>query len=307
MRLTAETVGAIKERQLLWIDIRDDVQSKALGSLLGLLPIDADAAQGFWGSSIQPRLRLSGSYFQLRVMAVETRDGREHLTALDMVAGTNFVVTIHPEPIRALDEFRERLERDTIFGTLDSGGFAAVLLDGFVTSYLELSDEFAATVDRLDGEALQPNGRGDLLPQMVALRHRIAASRRGLAAHREIVAALARADFAAIAGTAATSYFESLANRFNDAIDAIDGSRDALVGTFDIHMSRTSQRTNEIMRTLTIVSVLLLPAGVISGFMGMNAKPPFSLDDPMVFWIVVIVIAVIAAVTMVTIRARRWI
>ena len=307
MRLTAETVGAIKERQLLWIDIRDDVQSKALGSLLGLLPIDADAAQGFWGSSIQPRLRLSGSYFQLRVMAVETRDGREHLTALDMVAGTNFVVTIHPEPIRALDEFRERLERDTIFGTLDSGGFAAVLLDGFVTSYLELSDEFAATVDRLDGEALQPNGRGDLLPQMVALRHRIAASRRGLAAHREIVAALARADFAAIAGTSATSYFESLANRFNDAIDAIDGSRDALVGTFDIHMSRTSQRTNEIMRTLTIVSVLLLPAGVISGFMGMNAKPPFSLDDPMVFWIVVIVIAVIAAVTMVTIRARRWI
>jgi len=38
-------------------------------------------------------------------------------------------------------------------------------------------------------------------------------------------------------------------------------------------MTRTSQRTNDIMKTLTIVSVTLLPAGVIAGFMGMNQTP----------------------------------
>ncbi len=307
VELTAGTAAAIKDRQLLWVDVRDEVGSEAVGALLALLPIDAEAARRFWNAANEPRLRLTGTDFQLRVLAMNTVKGRDHPTALDMIAGTNFVVTLHPEPIQSLAEFRERLEGDTAVGVLDSGAFAAVLLDGFVTSYLEFSDQLAATVDRLDAQALEAVGSTDLLGQMVALRHRIAAARRTLVAHREVVAALARADFAAIAGTSATSYFESLAERFHHAIDAIDGSRDSLVGTFDIHMTRTSQRTNEIMRTLTVVSVLLLPAGVISGFMGMNAKTPFSLDDPAVFWIVVTVIAVIAALTLVTLRVRRWI
>ena len=307
VELTAGTAAAIKDRQLLWVDIRDEAASEAVGALLALLPVDAEAARRFWNAALQPRLRLTGTDFQLRVLAMNTRKGHDHPTALDMIAGTNFVITIHPEPIQALVEFRERLERDTAVGVLDSGAFAAVLLDGFVTSYLEFSDELAATVDRLDEQALEPPGRHDLLGQMVALRHRIAAARRTLAAHREVVAALARADFEAIAGTSATSYFQDLGGRFDHAIDAIDGSRDALVGTFEIHMTRTSQRTNEIMRTLTTVSVVLLPAGVIAGFMGMNAKPPFSLDDTRVFWGVVIVIAVIAVVTLVTLRVRRWI
>ncbi len=305
--LTAETVEAIKDRQLLWVDVRDEVGSEGVDVLLALLPIDAASARRFWKAAKEPRLRLTGKDFQLRVLAMNTVKGRDHSTALDMIAGANFVVTIHPEPIQSLAEFRERLEVDTAVGVLDSGAFAAVLLDGFVTSYLEFSDQLAATVDRLDAQALEAARGEDLLGQMVALRHRIAAARRTLVAHREVVAALARADFAAIAGTSATSYFESLADRFQRAIDAIDGSRDSLVGTFDIHMTRTSQRTNEIMRTLTVVSILLLPAGVISGFMGMNMKTPFSLDDPVVFWVVVIVIAAVAAATLVTLRVRRWI
>ncbi|HTC85746.1 MAG TPA: CorA family divalent cation transporter, partial [Candidatus Acidoferrum sp.] len=190
---------------------------------------------------------------------------------------------------------------------VDSGAFAAVVLDGFITSYLELADDLGATVDRLDETALKPSADTDLLGDMVALRHRIAAARRMLTAHREVVSALARADFEVVAGTSATNHFQALVQRFESAIDAIDGSRDALVGTFDIHMTRTSQRTNQIMKTLTIVSVILLPAGVISGFMGMNEKPPFSNDDPMTFWVVVVIIVAIAVFTLAAFRARRWI
>lgn len=51
-------------------------------------------------------------------------------------------------------------------------------------------------------------------------------------------------------------------------------------------MSRTAQQTNDVMKILTITSVLLLPTGVIAGFMGMNIKAPYSNDDPTIFWIV---------------------
>ena len=47
-----------------------------------------------------------------------------------------------------------------------------------------------------------------------------------------------------------------------------------LIGTFDVHMTRTAQRTNDIVRVLTWTSVILLPAVVLAGIMGMNFKVP---------------------------------
>jgi Mg2+ and Co2+ transporter CorA len=307
IELGATTAAGLKDHQLLWLDIRDDVASEAVRALLDHLPFDAAGAQRFAGSSRMPRLRLTGTDFQLRVLAIRTAGGLDRVATLDIIAGSNFVVTVHPERIGSLDSFADRVAHDTVLGRLDSGAFVAVLLDEVITGYFGLSDELAAVVDRLDGEALRPTGRTDLLDDMVALRHRIAAARRALTLHREVVAALARADFEAISGTSATPYFVALADRFTHAIDAIDGSRESLVGTFDIHMTRTSQRTNDIVRTLTTVSVLLLPAGVISSFMGMNERPPFSMDDPRTFWVVLLVIVGVATFTLVMLRRRGWV
>jgi magnesium transporter len=306
IELGPTTVEKLEERQLLWIDIRDEIASPAVDATLALLPLDGAAARRFLASGQRPRLRLAGTDFELRVLAAVTEDGRDHATRLDVIAGPNFVVTIHAQPIPSFDDFADRLATDTAIGSLDSGAFVAVLLDEFLTGYLELSDALQATVDRLDRDALQASGRSELLNDMVALRHRIAAARRALTMHREVIAALGRKDFEAIVGTSAASSYLTLAERFQHAIEAIDGSREALVGTFDIHMTRTAQRTNDIVKTLTIASVILLPAGVISGFMGMNETPPYSIDDPRVFWVVVLLIVAIAGLTLGALRARHW-
>jgi len=119
--------------------------------------------------------------------------------------------------------------------------------------------------------------------------------------------AIAGADFELLTSAEAGPRFVGVTERFNAAVDAIDAAREALIGTFDIYMSRTAQRTNDVMKTLTVVSVLLLPTGAIAGFMGMNEKPPFSNDNPLVFWVVVALIIGIALCTLVLLRARRWI
>ena len=307
VELSASTIGALKDRQLLWIDVHAEPGTETMTRLMDLLPIEAGQAERFWSTTERPWLQLSGSFFQLRVIVLTTKDGRDRPTMLDMIAGANFVVTIHAGPVDALADLTDRLGCDTSVGQLDSSALAAVLLDGFITSYLALSDDLEATVDRLDEEALRSTARGDLLGDMVALRHRIAAARRALTAHREMVAALARPDFEAIAGNSSSSYFQTLVERFEHAVEALDGSRESLVGTFDIHMTRTSQRTNDIMKTLTIVSVTLLPAGVIAGFMGMNQTPPFDIQDTRVFWIVVVVMIAVAVFTLIALRIRRWI
>ena len=66
-------------------------------------------------------------------------------------------------------------------------------------------------------------------------------------------------------------------SRLEQAIQGIDSIREMIVGAFDLYMTRTAQYTNDVMKVLTIVSVLLLPASLLAGIFGMNMLPEFFL------------------------------
>ena len=83
-------------------------------------------------------------------------------------------------------------------------------------------------------------------------------------------------------------------------------ARDAIVGSFDVLIARGGQRTNEIMKVLTLASVILLPGALIAGVMGMNFKVGLF-DDPNLFWVVLAVIVLIAPVTIGLAKLWRWI
>jgi len=304
--LSSNSVGSVGKRQLLWVDTTLDDDSTDGDDFLDSLPFGTDEVRRLWASTSGPRLTVHGDYFLARVVAMRQSPQGDKPVVLDLAVGKNVVLTAHRQPVEFLADLSRRITGDTTLGEIDSADFASVLLDGLVINYLELTDAILAEVDTLDGEALKPAGRPDLLSDLVALRHRIAAARRVLVAHRAVIAAMAGADFQVVTGSAAAPQFAALTERFDAAISAMDTAREALIGTFDIHMSRTAQRTNEAMKVLTIVSVLLLPTGVIAGFMGMNIKAPYANDDPTIFWLVLGVILVIAVGTLVVLRNRRW-
>ncbi|MEA2608670.1 MAG: magnesium transporter [Chloroflexota bacterium] len=306
IELGSKTVASIGDRQLLWVDavVTDDPADGH--AVLTWLPFDADIVERMWASSPAPRLAVHGDFFLARVVVLRERKGRDERVLLDLAVGGNVVLTAHREPLEFLAEIDDRIRDDTTMGELDSADFATVIIDGLVTSYLELTDAILMEVDRLDGEALKLSSGRDLLTDLVAVRRRIAAVRRVLVAHRTVFASMAGADFRVITGPDSAPQFDAVTERYNGAIDAIDSAREALIGTFDIYMSRTAQRTNDTVKILTIVSILLLPTGVIAGFMGMNIKAPYSNDDPTIFWFVVVGIVLVAAVTVVALRVRRW-
>jgi Mg2+ and Co2+ transporter CorA len=127
--------------------------------------------------------------------------------------------------------------------------------------------------------------------------------RRTLAPHREALSSLAlpEMDLEQTVGRP----WPGLVDRLEAAMSAVEGLREGLIGTFDIHMGRVSQRANDVMRTLTLLSAVLLPAVVLAGVMGMNFKLGFF-DEPANFWIVIVGMAILAIAILGVARARRW-
>jgi len=213
----------------------------------------------------------------------------------------------HRAPIAFLDDLDDRIEVETTLGTLDSATFVATMLDSTVTSYFNAADSIEDVVDEFVERSLSEDGRRDLLVDLVAVRRRIAMLRRVLTAHRQIFASLAAADLAQVVGSPdSAAGFQPVALRFDGALAAVESSRDLLLGSFDVYMTRTAQRTNDFMKVLALATVLLLPGSLLAGLLGMNVSVPLAQDDPRSFWIVVGGLLIFIVALLVAARRRRW-
>jgi magnesium transporter len=293
------------DRQLLWIDITGDLELDAGEKLARRFDLDAATRAALERPGEAPDLGLLGDYLHVRVNAEPKETPSGETAWLDVIAGHNLVITRHRRPIGFLSDLDQRINADTSIGILDAAAFLASLLDGVVTTYFGAVDAIEDEVDELDAKALRNEGRGQLLEDLVALRHRIARLRRLLTDHRALFASLAGPDVLQVAGDQAAA-LQAVAGRFENALGAVEDSRDLLLGSFDVYMTRTTQRTNEVMKVLALATVLLLPGSLIAGLLGMNVTVPLPKDDPMSFWIVVTGVSLLAISVVMLARARRW-
>jgi magnesium transporter len=292
----------------LWVDVdrtSDDADATlaAVEEVLGVnvtdMPVDEEDAG-------RARLVRTEDRIHLTVEALEPEgDDASNLVRreIDLIAGPNLVVSIHEGDAAALARFRKGLDGETRLGVLTAGDLLSTLVDEVLDGYFLIAEKIEREIDELDQRALRGTRRDDVLERIVRLRHRIGVVRRTLAPHRQALSTLALPEMRAT--ELVGQPWPGLIDRLESAIDAIEGLRDGLMGTFDVHMSRVSQRANDVMRTLTLLSAVLLPAVVLAGVMGMNFKLGFF-EDTTNFWLVIVAMVSLAVGILAVARSRGW-
>jgi magnesium transporter len=296
------------ERQLLWIDVDGraandlDAVGAAVGLEDGLIERLADPPR-------RADLTQYAAHLHLVLQAIEppgdTDDGQTLVQRpLDLVAGHDWVVSVHDGPLEALERLDAVTEGETRFGAMDAAGLMAAIADEVIAGYFSLVEGIEREIDELDEYALRRRPKNDLLVRIVALRRRIGLIRRTLTPHRIAFAALARPEMELHEELGRP--WPGLTDRLERAVESVENLRDLLLGTFDIHMGRAAQDANDVMKVLTLLSAVLLPAVVLAGVMGMNFKLPFF-DEQNNFWIVIAAMVILAISIVVAARWRRWI
>jgi magnesium transporter len=288
--------------QLLWIDVdRDETQLAHVADALGITGKFEELIE----PRPHPRVVQTKDFVRIAVIGLESKADEPATVPVDLVALTNVVVSVHDREIEGLGKPVEVVRGETQFGELDESAFVAVLLDALLAGYFRAVDGIERRIDEYDTRALVARvDDGDLIGDLVGLRRQVAVIRRALTAQREVFYALERPGL--VLGDSESAGWPQIADRFRQAVEAVENARELLVGTFDIVISRQGERTNDVMRVLTVVSSVLLPAVVIAGLMGMNFKAPVF-DDPNNFYVVLIATALLAVGILLFARFKHWI
>jgi magnesium transporter len=304
--VSAAVVSGLKKDQLLWIDV-DSRAAERFAGVVAALDIPEGTAERVLEEFGRAGLIRYKAAIHLTVETVEVDEASEDgfvRRELDILARRNVVVTVHDGPVEALDTFLEQLRGDTLIGKLDAGAFLEAIVDTGLTTWFAHVEEIEREIDNLDELAVEAHDADRFLTEVVRLRRRVATLRRTVAPHREALAPLARTDLALDEVLGHT--LPNLGVRLDRVIDALENVREQLVGSFDIYLGRTAQRTNEVMKILTVLSAVLLPSVVLAGVMGMNFKLDFF-EQTSNFWVVIGAMGAMAIGILALARLRRWI
>jgi magnesium transporter len=186
---------------------------------------------------------------------------------------------------------------------------AHALLDRAVDRYMPVIDQLDAEIEQLENEVLDRAGtrRGrKVLAQILAFKRRLQELRRMSIHQREILLRVSRGEFDEIPAES-LPFFRDVYDHFLRINDIAEGYRDLVSSALDAYLSVQSNRMNEIMKTLTLMSTMMLPLTFIVGLYGMNFKHMPELDWVWGYPGALGLMVVVAGSILLWFRRRGWI
>jgi magnesium transporter len=290
----------------VWVDLSAPSvpESLILTDTFAFHPLSVEDAM----SALQyPKIELYESYLYVVLHGI-LFEGGEHCFRthdVDFFVGPTYLVTVHNGASRSIAELCEQAARN---GNVLSEGPVALfhrIVDRMVAHYRPEVDKLEARLDDLE-QAIFDQPEAGLSRALLLEKRQVAELRRVITPQRDIIARIARRDFAAVS--------TEMSFRFRDVYDQLvriaDDAlvfQDRITGMLDAHLSNVSNRLNEVMKVLTVVSVIFMPLTLLTGIFGMNVPlPHFPGGDQAQFWWLAAIFLAVIVVMLTLFRRRRW-
>ena len=219
---------------------------------------------------------------------------------IDLFLGSDFLISVRSADAVVIESVRARAGEEKT-DRLDRLFY--MIVDQIVDGYQPILDKLADEISEIEDVVLeQPDP--ETLARIFALKRKLIEFRRVAAGMREVVNALMRKE-KGLLGDDLDPYFRDVYDHIIRTVDMIETYRDLLSGALDIYLSAVANRTNEVMKVLTIWGTVALPLVIITGFFGMNLKLPWA-NNPHGTDYAVALMAVSTISILVYFKIKRW-
>ena len=279
------------------VDDPNDPQLDELASRFQLHPLHIEDCR-----SNNERLKAEGTdhYLFLILKYIQSvQDGDIGFASIFLFVGRDFLVTVR-DPSYVGSEI---LQRALKAGPEEKPSkLLYLILDSIVDSYFVSIDHSDDRIDELQDSVLD-NPSPQILENLFDQKRKLIELRRVLVNLRDACMSLQR-ESGSILQPELYPFFRDVYDHSLRLLDMVETLRDLLNNTFDVYLSSVANRTNQVMKVLTVLSTVALPALVISGIYGMNLKGlPFLESD---YGTEIVVGAMVASTGMVLWMLKRF-
>ncbi len=297
-----------------WLDMNkaSDEELGLLDDVFGFHPLAIEDTIGY---SQRPKIEsynhigdaCDQGYFYMVIHAPDLTTFREKLRTreLDMFVSERYLVTIREESMKSVDDLLQRGRMDprhVLANGIDI--LLHQLLDHLVDHYQPILEYMQEEIDDLEEQAVT-DPQPQLLTAIAAKKRELLDLRRIIAPQREVLAQLTRGEVPFIRETTRV-YLRDVLDHLIRAVELIELYRDVIVGVRDIYLSSVSNNLNNIMKTLTMITVIALPMTVITSFFGMNFENIPGLHSPQAFWLTVAAMFALVGGLIYYFRVKKW-
>lgn len=307
-----ECIPFIDSHSITWIDLRGIGHRPTFTRLAEIFKIHPLAMEDLVNVPQRPKSEIYPNQQIFVSRMVTLRDATLQSEQLGILFGKGFVVTVQEErDVDCLDPVRGRIRNDRgVIRRMGSDYLAYAILDAVIDGFYPVLERFGEALDELELHVLDTQKASSR--EIFTVKRELLQLRRAIWPQRDLLAQLLRDESPHIKEET-RRYYRDTYDHAVQVMDMVETFREIASSLMDLLMTGVSNRLNEVMKVLTIVSTIFLPMTFVAGVYGMNFNSEKSeLNMPELNWrygypFSIVLMVASASVLLLYYRARGWI
>jgi magnesium transporter len=255
----------------------------------------------------RPKLEDYGEHIFITARALYYEEEGERILAdqISMILGPHAVVSFQEHEGNVLNVIRERiLHGKGRVRRMGADYLAYALLDAIIDNYFAILERLGERIESLEGELIASPTPGTL-HVLHTLKREMVLLRKSIWPLREVISGMERGESPLVKESTAV-YLRDAYDHTIRVIETVETFRDLLSGMLDIYLSSISNRLNEVMKVLTIITTIFIPMTLIAGIYGMNFKMMPELEWQFGYPLALSIMGVLGVSLLIYFRRKRW-
>jgi len=288
----------------MWIDI-EAISNHEINYLADNFSLHPLALEDTKNQNQRPKIEEYGDYIFIVLHTIHfTKPHSIKIREIHFFFNENFLISIHQHPEQSIESV---IEKNSIsdFCLLRSGidSLLHLVCDQIVDSSFPILDWISKEIAKLESSLWKDQNK-NLVESTLSIKRALLKMKRTLSPQRDVFQYLSRYDSKFISEKVRL-YFRDVFDHLTRIHESIELERDLLGNLLDAYFSLVSQKTNETVKNLTLVSFIFLPLTFLTGFFGMNfTNIPF--DNDSLLYLTISLVGILPIGFLIYFWKRRW-
>lgn len=301
-----ELASMLEPGKIVWLDVQglgDEALLKRLADIFKMHPLAIEDVVN------APQRPKSDSYEHNHLLITRYITAPQ-LPALEqeqvsVLVGEGYVVTFQEKYGDNFDPVRDRLRSGhTIIRSATSDYLAYALVDAIIDGYYPVLEQLSDYIEELD-EAVLENATSETLSSLAEMKHTLTQLRRTMWPQRDAMNRVVRDDNPFISPKVRV-FFRDVLDHTQQATEVVESFREVVTSQMNTYLSVVSNRTNDVMRVLTIISTIFIPLTFLAGIYGMNFRYMPELEQRLAYPALLLAMGVICLAQLAFFWRRGW-